>query len=461
MKSTRVLIAIFGWICLVALACNLAGDASKPPTLVPRKTEPPTPQPTLGYATQVPGAVNQGTAVAQQAQIEVELFNVLNEVESDRLMLHIDTLVGFHTRHVNSSQTSPDQGIGAAYRYIVDQLLAIQARSPNFTVFPDGQSFEMTFNNITTIQHNAIAQITGTDEGAGVIVIGAHYDSRADDLNDAAGFAPAASDNGTGVAALLELARILSTRQQRATIMFVFFSGEEENRQGSRAFVQNYIKYYNIPVIAMINLDTIGSWNDSSGNIDDIDLRVYSGGPNDSRSRQLARMTNFLGYNLSLNLNLIVEDAIDREGRYGDHFSFQEAGYPSVRFIEALEDHYNREGRDTIDKVEPAYLVKSTRTVLGVVLALAGGPRPPRNIAFRDMGNGMSSLVWEPVNGATQYIVALRRGADSLIYDQQFTVIDPTSGEWDRWRQYEAVAVAAVDSNGLVGPLSSEFKIPR
>jgi hypothetical protein len=55
----------------------------------------------------------------------------------------------------------------------------------------------------------------------------------------------------------------------------------------------------------------------------------------------------------------------------------------------------------------------------------------------------------------------LRRGADSLIYDQQFTVIDPTSGEWDRWRQYEAVAVAAVDSNGLVGPLSSEFKIPR
>lgn len=457
MRSIKTLLLIT-WLSLVALACNLT-SSSPPPTLVPRDPIAATAKSTLGYATEVPEALPQVTPFKPQNQADLTLFTLLNEVEPDRLIMHIDQMVSFHTRHVNSPLTLSDQGVGAAFRYINDQLQAIQAQAPqNFTLFPDGVPFRAEFNGKATEQRNAVAFIQGTEEGAGVILIGAHYDSRSDDLSDAEAYAPGASDNGSGVAALLEMARVLSQRPHRASIMFVFFAAEEVDAQGSRAFVRDYIQRHDIPLEYMINVDTIGSWNGPDGTINDRDIRVFSNGPNDSNSRQLARMANFIGYNHALDLNMLVQDKMDREGRYGDHRSFEEAGYAAIRFIEALEDTDKREGRDTIDGVEVGYLTAATRTILGVVSALADGPRPPQNVTLRQEDDGMQSLVWEPIPEATQYIVALRRPG-SLIYDSQFAWNATRTNPWDKWNQYEAVAIAAVGADGMVGPFSTEYLI--
>lgn len=456
------------WFSLVALACSLSAP-EEPPIIVPTPKETSTPQPPLGYATPLPGTVEgQVNTEQQQQQIDVALFNLLNQVESDRLVMHVQTLVSFQTRHVNSSQTDLNRGIGAARNYIADQFEQIQARSNGrFTMFE--QPFTLTYNGVTTTQHNVVGYIQGTDQGAGVIIIGAHYDSRTYDLRDASAYAPGAVDNGSGVAAVIELARILSQNPLRASVMFILFSAEEvgqsnEGGVGSQAFVNDYLLANNITpdqIIGMINLDTIGNWDGPNGEKDDENIRLFSSRPNDSPARQLARSINFIAYNYRLDLNVILQDEIDREGRFGDHNSFDNAGYAAVRLIEALEDTRSREGDDVFEGLEPAYLENATRTTLGIIAALSSGPQPPQNIVLRDNGDGTSSLVWEPTFDAARYVVGLRR-ADSMIFNQHFTVTDNFTAGWSNtnWQQYEAVAIAAVDSRGYIGRFSVEYKIP-
>lgn len=464
----RRLFWVVVWFSLVSLACSLS-SSEEPPIIVSPPKETSTPQPPLGYATPLPGTVEGGVnSEQQQQQIDVQMFNLLNQVEADRLVMHVQSLVNVQTRHVNSSQTDMNQGIGAARSYISGQFEQIQSRS-NGTFRTFEQPFNLTYNGVNTVQHNVVGYIQGTDTGAGVIIVGAHYDSRTYDLRDASAYAPGAVDNGSGVAAVIELARILSQNPLRASVMFVLFSAEEVGQSGqggvgSQAFVNDYLLGNGMmpdQIIGMINLDTIGNWDGPNGEKNDADIRLFSSPPNDSPARQLARSINFIAYNYNLDLNVILQDQIDREGRFGDHNSFDNAGYAAVRLIEAVEDTSSREGDDIFEGLEPAYLENATRTVLGIIAALSSGPQPPQNIVLRDNGDGTSSLVWEPTFEADRYIVGLRR-PNSMIFNQHFTVTDNFTAGWanTNWQQYEAVAIAAVDSRGYIGRFSVEYKIP-
>lgn len=446
-KTTAILIGFM----LVLLACNLGTSNGGPPTLAPLPTN--TPIATLGYSAVGPTGV-PGIGSTPVPPADIEIFRLIDQVESDRLMYHVNTLQNFQTRHVNSDQISTTQGIGAARSYIADQFEAyLQSSGGNIYTFD--MEFEVTFDEITTRQKNVVAVIQGTEPGAGTIVIGAHYDSIGQPFESGTAFAPGANDNGTGVAAILEVARIMSQKQYRASIMFVLFSAEEVGRQGSKAFA-GWLRDNNIDVIAMLNVDTIGNVQDRAGAVNDQELRIFSAGPNETAtSRRLARMVNFIGFNYGLELDLTVQDAIDRENRYGDHFSFSEVGYPAIRFIAANEEKTNADPTDTIDYVEAGYLRRSTQAILAVLTALADGPRPPRNITLRDQGNGLQSLVWEPVPDAVSYVVALRLPG-SLIYGQQFEVTE-TSIEWDKFTRYGGIAISAKSNSGLVGPLSKEI----
>src|SRR5688572_24659630 len=228
---------LFAWLAFVLIACNLGGSGSTPPpTLAPRNTE--VPQPTLGFS-------GDGVQVSELApsnlntpvtNIDVELFNLMEQVDVTRLRSHVETLQSFTTRHVNSATDRPDYGIGAARSYIESEFRAIQSSS-NGRFTAQMQAFDMSFNGIPTVQYNVVGVINGTQPGAGFIVLGAHYDSINTEFTDATGFAPGANDNATGVAALIEIARVLSQNQYRSSIIFVAFSAEEVNRRGSVAFV--------------------------------------------------------------------------------------------------------------------------------------------------------------------------------------------------------------------------------
>lgn len=450
-QTHRQTIAILaGWMLLM-LACNL-GTSSGPPTLAPRPT--PTPPATLGYA-ELAYAPDIGSAPILPA--DVEIFRIIDRVESDRLMFHISALQSFYTRHAYSTQASSDKGIGAARAYITDQFKAY-LQSSDGSLYTFQVDFEAISGEERAPQSNIAAVIRGADPGAGAIIIGAHYDSIGRPLDSGAAFAPGANDNGSGVAAILEIARIMSQRQYQSTIMFVLFAAEEVGRQGSRAFA-NWIRGAGADVVGMINVDTIGNIHDRRQAVNDRELRIFSAGPNEtSASRQMARTINFIGFNYGLELDLTVQDAIDRENRYGDHFSFSELGYPAIRLINAHEEKYNGDPTDTIEYIEAGYLRQATQAILAILTALADGPPPPRNITLRGQDSDLRTLVWEPAPEAASYVIALRRPG-ALIYEQQFEVTQ-TSVSWDQFTSYGGIAIAAKNAQGLVGPLSPET-VPR
>ena len=448
------------WFLLVLVACNLGSSGgSQPPTLVPRASA--TPPPTLGFNGAVPqggGGIMPDGVNTPATSIDVELYALMQQVDIERLMAHVQTLQDFHTRHVNSTQTSTTQGIGAARMYIQEQFEIIRQQAPfgNFTAQP--QPFDLTYDGIPTIQHNIIGYLQGTEPGAGVLVIGAHYDSIGPDFGNAEMFAPGANDNGTGVAALIEIARIMSQRQFRSSIIFVAFSAEEVGRRGSKAFVQ-WARGRNIDIMGMINIDTIGNANNRSGNIQE-SLRIFSCEDEPictdaGASRHMARSVELLGFVHSAELDMKVETTADREGRYGDHFSFSEGGYPAIRFINALEEWGNGSTSDTVNYIERPYFRKTTQSIMLIAIALADGPPPPDNIALRDTGDGDTVLRWADTEGAIGYLIALR-WPGSTRYDQLLESSE-TSFSWEGFTRYAGISIAARGSNGLIGRLSQEY----
>ncbi|NDJ61732.1 MAG: M20/M25/M40 family metallo-hydrolase, partial [Chloroflexi bacterium] len=300
-RLTPKLLLFLGSLLLAALACNLT--APPPPTLVPFRTPVPSPPPTLGF--QEPGArpesfapgIPQPPTLSGPALPGVttgpsrEVLNLINQVEANRLTAHVVAFQNMGTRHVFSAFGNTAQGIDAAYDYIMRHFNDISVQSNGrLTVLPS-QEFVVSWGETEGVARNIIAVIQGQEAGGGIIVLGAHYDSISLDVFNANAPAPGANDNASGMAALLEIARIMSQTDHKATVMFVAFSAEEVGRQGSQAFVTDYLRGNgnNIDIDAMLNIDIIGSGNGPNGVIDDRTIRVFSAGPDASPSRRLAR----------------------------------------------------------------------------------------------------------------------------------------------------------------------------
>jgi hypothetical protein len=381
------------------------------------------------------------------------------------MFVDIDALQRTVTRHVNSLDGG-ERGVRSAYRYILQQMQSIiPACAGRFQVVEHTFGFE--YQEVATTQTNVVGLLGGTDAGAGIIVLGAHYDTILRGQIDPEYPSPGANDNGSGVAAMLEIARILCQRPLRATVMFVAFAAEEVGRQGSIRFIdylQNQSGGGRYDIRGMFSLDIIGSHFGPNGEINDTTIRLFSDGPNDdpaSPSRQLARMSQFIHQRYVSNFFIIVEGLADRPERYSDHLSFSERGYPAARFIQPLEDQAKQHTPDdTLDEVQASYLRKATQTVLTIVTALASGPQPPANLSLRPNENGTRRLVWEPSPSATRYVIVLRRpGALTFNPNESFEWVG-NFVDWDGWNLFGTLVIFSVDASGLLGPASAEFVIP-
>src|SRR5262249_55665683 len=137
---------------------------------------------------------------------------------------------------------------------------------------------------------NVVAIMQGTDVGAGVILVCAHYDTMPADFTNGQADAPGANANASGVAAMLEIARIMAAKPHRATLIFAAFTAEETGRQGSLTFVQSYLQAQKSPIDlrAVLNLDMIGNGTPADTGAP-ASIRLFSAESNESASRQLAR----------------------------------------------------------------------------------------------------------------------------------------------------------------------------
>lgn len=112
----------------------------------------------------------------------------------------------------------------------------------------------------TRVWHNIIVELPGRELPREVLVIGAHF--------DAAPGAPGADDNGTGTAALLELARVLRDRPMKRTVRLIFFNLEEIGLKGSAEYVKSIkprLDAGDEAIIGMASLEMLGYFSDEPG----------------------------------------------------------------------------------------------------------------------------------------------------------------------------------------------------
>jgi acetylornithine deacetylase/succinyl-diaminopimelate desuccinylase-like protein len=433
-------------LVLAALACSLAPAVSPP--LINTRTATPDP----AFASTVRALPNSAAVLLNRPNTPIQML--IAQVEENRLSNTVQTLAGMYTRHVLSPNNDPNRGIGAARDWLLLQFDALRESNPAMDVWTQPFAYSWSGNEI--VAENVVAVLPGTDIGAGVYVIGAHYDSITTDWMNGETYAPGANDNASGVAAVLEIARVLAPRTNRATLIFVAFASEETGRQGSIAFAKDYLQAQRIDVRGMINLDIIGSEMGANGEIDRRTIRLFSTEPNDSPSRHFARQVAQMIRTHMPEVNPALQNSEDRQGRWGDQMSFTMFGYPAMRIIQGLEDTSRQHSRrDTVDGVQPAYLAQSTRAALVAVASFAGGLPAPDGFTIRLRNGVRDAVMWNPVPGAAGYMVALRQ-PDSLYFDQVFPV-DSAELSSLALDQFATIAVATLDENGVYGAFSAEI----
>ncbi|RMF57358.1 MAG: M20/M25/M40 family metallo-hydrolase, partial [Calditrichaeota bacterium] len=286
--------------------------------------------------------------------------------------------------------------------------------------------------------------------------------SRNADIDDAVNRAPGANDDGSGVAAILELARVFSQFTFESTVMFVAFTGEEEGLFGSRALAAD-LKASNVNVVGMVTNDIIGNVVGGSGQVDSLSVRCFSDNPSDSPHRQLARYMKLQGeaYLPGFTVRLIARR--DRPGRGGDHFAFNEQGYTAARLTEP-EDNLNHQHNmdDLPEFMSFPYLTKVVKVNAAYLASWADAPESPTNVRLTPQG-GQQLLSWDKnAEAGLSYLVAFR-GPESASYDSLVAVAAETQVALDPAPLPDGVfiSVSGVDAEGNESVFSQEVVLRK
>lgn len=283
---------------------------------------------------------------------------IINKVSAKVLRQHVEGLVSFGTRHTLSSTTDKKRGIGAALDWADQQIRGFaRTNCGSCLVFqtPYAETTGPRIPRPTRVKAQLYIQ-NGNQGIKDVIIIQGHIDSRASDVMDFTSDAPGANDNGSGSAAVIEAARILTQHRFPRSIVYALLSGEEQGLVGGKVLA-DFAKEQGWNVIAVLNNDIIGNSCGSDGVCDANHVRVLSEGPrrqglselapaihsyggeNDSPSRNLSRYLDGLADRLNVGLDVRPIWRTDRFGRGGDHIPFLEAGFPAARISVAVENY--------------------------------------------------------------------------------------------------------------------------
>jgi hypothetical protein len=359
---------------------------------------------------------------------EKELRDIIRAIDDRRIETTIRRLVSFGTRHTESSRTDPNRGIGAALNYVFTTMQGFAAASngrmtvelqtyhqapvPNTILNPDGV-------DIT----NVIATIRGSLTPNRIYVVTGHLDSRATRVTDAVSDAPGADDDASGVAVVMELARVLARHAPESTIVLAAVSGEEQGLFGSRNMARLF-KAAGADIHGMFSNDIVGASAAENGvrdphrlrlfteGVPTVDtpqaaqLRVLVGGENDSQSRQLGRFVKSVAENDETDMTVWLMFRRDRYLRASDHVSFQEQGYSAARFTEPNETfaHEHQDVRvengvqfgDLIEFVDFKFVERVTRVNAAALWSLSEGPGTPKNLLIMaQVLTNSTTMAWD------------------------------------------------------------------
>ena len=361
---------------------------------------------------------------------------IADQVSQERIRAVIEKLVSFGTRHTLSSQADPKRGIGAALKWTREEFGrysracggCLRVVTPSDTVTGRRVPNPTKVTDVVAIQRGSV-------DSNRVVIISGHIDSRVTDVMNATADAPGANDDGSGTAAVMEAARLLSRHKFPYTIVYAALMGEEQGLLGGKVLA-DYAKAQGWEVIAQLNNDIIGNSCGSDGICDAAHVRIFSvgprlqghedlaarirslGGENDAPSRNISRWLDGLADDLAFGLDVRQIWRNDRFGRGGDHTEMLNAGFPAVRITVAIEN-YNWQHQDlrtengiqygdTIDKMDFPYLTKVVKLNVAALAALASAPQPPAPVVEGAVSTD-TALSFPRVAGAARYVVLWRR----------------------------------------------------
>jgi Zn-dependent M28 family amino/carboxypeptidase len=257
--------------------------------------------------------------------------------------------------------------------------------------------------------------------------------------------APGANDDASGVALVMEAARLLSKEKHSATIIYAVLSGEEQGLWGGKLLAET-AQARGWRVAAMLNNDIVGNtigqdgrrvadrvrvFSEGIGAAEDaaaVKLKRASGGEDDSPSRALAKAVDRLASaQPGIGLDAFAVRRPDRFGRGGDHTPMLEAGFPAVRFTVGVENYdaqhqdlRTENGKtygDTADRMDFSYLAKVTTLNIAALRQLAAAPPAPTNVVAGGAVSTDMILKWDAIPGAVGYRIRWRR-ADRADWEQ-------------------------------------------
>ncbi|KAA5548202.1 M20/M25/M40 family metallo-hydrolase [Adhaeribacter rhizoryzae] len=426
----------------------------------------------------LPISISAQTALRQDEKI----LKITEEISAQHLENLVRKLVSFETRHSLSTTADKKKGIGAARNWAQAELEKYAAASGGrMTVMQDRYVVKADGRRIPADVEmaNVMATLKGTDPNDDrVFIVSGHIDSRNTDVMDVKGLAPGANDDGSGTAAVLELARVMASRQFPATIIFVAVQGEEQGLYGARHLAQR-AKQENWNLVAMLNNDMIGnSFSDETNLRDNTRVRIFSegvpaveteemtalrkstGGENDSRSRQLARYIKETGERYIPQLQVVLNYRTDRFLRGGDHTPFSQAGFTAVRLCEMNENyryqHQNVRTENNIrygdfpEHVDFEYLRKNTALNAATLANLASAPYTPENVGVVTSNlTNKTELRWEaPKKGKKPagYYILMRETSAPMWEKKIFVTGTTTVLPYSKDNYF--FAVQAVDAEG-------------
>jgi len=361
------------------------------------------------------------SAQQPETRLNPDVAQIVNAISEQRVAATLKKLESFGTRYVLSPQDDPVHGIGAAKRWIHDELVGysprLQVSYQDFTVKKGARRGQIIRDVGLS---NVVAVLPGTSEKDRYVLISAHYDSlhqvrkpytgpeqtiaemvrQGIDETEArryrsilpserqqgpldfeatadAPVAPGVTDDGSGIAAVMELARLMSAHQFDKSIVFIAFAGEEIGLSGSQ-FYASQAKKDGMRIEAVLNNDIIGSDVSGNGRSSTNVLRVFSSGPDDGATRELARYTKMIAerYVPSMQVQMVFRG--DRFLRGGDHRPFVNQGFAAVRLTSASENYENQHtATDTFANTSVPYAARVTRMNAAVLATLALAPSPP------------------------------------------------------------------------------------
>ncbi len=388
---------------------------------------------------------------------DARAYDIAAAPQAARIEADVRKLVGFGTRHTLSDTSSETRGIGAARRWIESEFRAIsEACGGCLEVHVQRTLVDSTGNqriDVPTEVVNVYGVLRGTKRPNDYVIMSGDIDSRVSDAMDRTSDSPGANDNASGMAGVLEAARVLSAYEFDNSVVLAGLSGEEQGLFGGQAMAA-MAREEGWNIVGVLNNDMIGNITGVDGVTDSREFRIFSepylqdederkrtwrrfyGGEVDGPSRQLARYVARTTSQFLPQLHPMMVYRLDRFGRGGHHRPFNDEGFAGVRIMEAHEQ-YDRQHQDirtegdveygdVIGGVDFDYAARLTAVNAVALASLGWAPPAVEELEIGGTVEPAAKLKWKPSAGAVGYKLYYRLTTEPQWTDYRWVGPDVT-----------------------------------